>query len=436
LVWAALALAGPGASMPAQASAPPVAPTVVSLTFDDGRASQIRVAWPILAAHGDVGTFYVNSGTVGLTGRMSWADLRALSAAGNEMGGHTTYHANLLAVPPDEAAREVCDDRFELAAQGLHPVSFAYPYSRHDAAIERQVASCGYTSCRIVGHVVPGPHCVVLHECSESLPPADPFAIRTPLGVRSTATLATVESYVTQAESQGGGWITLVFHDVCDCSGLFHTTPAIFSGLLDWLAGEVSRGAVRLATVGQVIGGSYATPILAPPGAPRTGPNLLLDPSLEDDPLDPQDGELAACWRHVAEGGGHAGWQRVTPGHTGAWAVAETVTTSRRAALHVLVSSQDLGACAVASGPGISYELSAWYRSDVPVILAAYARSGLLAWRDLARSPAFPAASQWTHAVWDFSVPPGSVDTTAVAAGAGIADVGSAQYDDFSLVQR
>src|SRR4051794_9763249 len=81
-----------------------VGTTVVSLTFDDGRVSQIRDAWPILAVHGTVATFYVNTGTLGLTGRMSWADISTLAAGGNEIGGHSTYHANLLVTEPDEAA--------------------------------------------------------------------------------------------------------------------------------------------------------------------------------------------------------------------------------------------------------------------------------------------------------------------------------------------
>ena len=41
------------------------AETVVSLTFDDGIATQYNLARPLLASHGMHGTFFINSGNVG-----------------------------------------------------------------------------------------------------------------------------------------------------------------------------------------------------------------------------------------------------------------------------------------------------------------------------------------------------------------------------------
>jgi peptidoglycan/xylan/chitin deacetylase (PgdA/CDA1 family) len=405
--------------------------TVVSLTFDDGRASQIRVAWPILQAHGVNATFYVNSGTIGTTGRMSWNDLQALAVAGNEIGGHTTYHQNLLAAEPDEASREICNDRYEIARHGFEPVSFAYPNSKHDPDIERRVADCGYTSGRVVGNIVLAPNCVVHQACSESIPPLDPYAVRTPVDVRRTTTLATVESAITQAEAHGGGWVVLVMHDVCDCGGTYHTSPALLSGLLDFLAAERAHR-VELRTVAQVTGASYRPAHTAPDAPVSSGPNLFRDGSLEGTPIDPKHGEVATCWKHIADGGGRSTWSRVTTAHSGAYAISEIVTRIRRRALRSVVSTQDLGACSVAALPGSHFRLSVWYRSTVPVTLSAYGRNGWLTWDPLLRSDPFPPSADWALATWDFTVPPGAY--TGISAGAGLGDIGQALFDDFSLV--
>ena len=67
------------------------AQTVVSLAFDDGIATQ-NFARTQLASHGMHGTFYINSGNVEAPDNpyyMTWADVNALNADGNEIGGHT-----------------------------------------------------------------------------------------------------------------------------------------------------------------------------------------------------------------------------------------------------------------------------------------------------------------------------------------------------------
>ena len=229
--------------------------------------------------------------------------------------------------------------------------------------------------------------------CSESIPAQDPYAIRTPVDVRRTTTLATVESAVTQAEAHGGGWIVIVMHDVCDCGGTYHTSPALLSGLLDFLAAERSHG-VELQTVAQVTGASYRRAQLAPDAPARPGPNLFRDPSLEGAPIDPKHGDLATCWTHIAEGGGRSTWTRVTTAHSGAYALSEDVTKIRRRGLRSLVSAQDLGACSIPAAPGSHFRLSVWYRSTVPVTLAAYGRNGWLQWQPLAAQRPVPAVGR------------------------------------------
>ena len=74
----------------------PFRPTAVSLTFDDGDASQYGTG-SLLAAHHQRGTFYINSGAIDAheAGAMTWAQVGSLAADGNDIGGHTRTHVNM-----------------------------------------------------------------------------------------------------------------------------------------------------------------------------------------------------------------------------------------------------------------------------------------------------------------------------------------------------
>ena len=141
--------------------------TIVSLTFDDGTASQY---WALnqLSSRNMTGTFYVNSARLGTSDYyMTWKQVHDLSNAGNEIGGHTADHYDLPNSDPAEAQRQVCDDRANLLSQGFAPTDFAYPYGNFNSSTEQMVASCGYNSAR-TSLVAP-----------ETNPPGDPYALRT-----------------------------------------------------------------------------------------------------------------------------------------------------------------------------------------------------------------------------------------------------------------
>src|SRR6266568_3516910 len=128
--------------------------TVVSLTFDDGSASQYSTL-SMLSARGMNGTYYINSGLVGSSGYyMTWPQLHDLYNAGNEIGGHTVDHKNLTQLSTADATAEVCNDRTNLLNNGFSPVtSFAYPYAASNTSVEQIVQGCGYSSGRTVGNI-------------------------------------------------------------------------------------------------------------------------------------------------------------------------------------------------------------------------------------------------------------------------------------------
>jgi len=250
LVAAGLTVAG---SSPVALAA---APTVVTIQFDDGNADQFA-ALSILQAHGMTATFYVNSGPVGDSTHMTWTQLTDLAAAGNEIAGHTITHANLKHLKTAPARAEVCGDRVALFDHGFQPVSFAYPFGAFDDGTEAVVAACGYNSGRGVSGVNGR------RVFAETIPPLDAYATRTPPNVKSGTTLATVQSFVTQAEDHDGGWVQIVIHHLCDHCDPYSMTVADFTAFLDWLAPRAATGTV-VRTTAQVIGGPVQPPV--PPG--------------------------------------------------------------------------------------------------------------------------------------------------------------------------
>ena len=275
VITAILLLAAPAASS---------GMTIVSLTFDDANADQLA-AKSMLAAHGMHGTFYIPSGRVGTASFLTWSDLLGLQTAGHEIGGHTIDHVHLTTLSAADQKHEICNDRTALLTHGLAAMDFAYPFGDADSTTEIIVAGCGYTSARDIGGIVSPDGC---SDCAyaETIPPRDPFLIRSPSSVKETWTLADLKNAVTNAEAHGGGWLIFTFHHICSSCNTYQLMPRLSTQFLAWLA---PRAASRDHRQDRARGdGGHLTPVSG------GGINLLHNPSLETDAN--TDG-LPDCWR-------------------------------------------------------------------------------------------------------------------------------------------
>ena len=244
------------------------AQTIVSLTFDDGIATQNQIR-PVLASHGMHGTFYIIDGFVGANSYyMTWPDVDALNADGNEIGGHTVDHQRLPDLTPDQQRHEVCDDAAALRSHGYTVTDFAYPYGAGSTqpAVLAALADCGYLSARKLGDLRSETCTDSSCPYAESIPPPNPYGVRTPDWLARSFTLADLEGWVTQVEEQGGGWMPIVFHDICDDCAEGSVSLSIFTAFLDWLQPRADNGTV-VRTVRDVIGPppGYARPRGATP---------------------------------------------------------------------------------------------------------------------------------------------------------------------------
>jgi peptidoglycan/xylan/chitin deacetylase (PgdA/CDA1 family) len=241
----------------------------VSLTFDDGLTSQYEFA-PTLAKHGVKATFYLSSGAIdnrGGGGTMSWKWAQELGAAGHEIGGHTLDELDLTdpAMPDEEKVRQVCQDRARLVEQGLNPMSFAYPTGERDARTMEIVAQCGYDSARRAGGVNPaGPN------YADRVPPIEGrYSIRALPFAPGPITFADMRTAAENAYANGGGWIPMLFHQVCyqgkasydTCMG--RSRPVDAAALEQFLAWAKSHRGINIMPMTQVLTGGI--PDLPPP---------------------------------------------------------------------------------------------------------------------------------------------------------------------------
>ena len=121
-------------------------PTVV-MTFDDGCETDALVAAPLLLDAGFKATFYVIAERVGWPGYLSPAQLRALSAAGFEIGCHSMTHSYLDEVNDQQLRVELGEakDRLEQIAQ-CSVAHFSCPGGRWSRGLARSAAEAGYES--------------------------------------------------------------------------------------------------------------------------------------------------------------------------------------------------------------------------------------------------------------------------------------------------
>lgn len=130
-------------------------PKCIAITFDDGYASVVDRALPLLARHGWPCTVFVVSAEVGGTNvwdplappaRLLDANaLRAMHAAGHDIGSHTRHHVRIRGLDAGSARLELEQSRTAIAdLLGAPCTSLAYPYGSHDRTSLALVADAGY----------------------------------------------------------------------------------------------------------------------------------------------------------------------------------------------------------------------------------------------------------------------------------------------------
>ena len=137
-------------------------PGLAAVTFDDGMRNNHAIALPILSEYGIPATVYVTISFIG--GDSPWvgpggdgammteAELRALAAAGWELGAHTMTHPDLSTLDYDACLKEIEQSRAELERiAGVGVETFAYPFGRYGPAALAAVRDAGFLAAVTTG---------------------------------------------------------------------------------------------------------------------------------------------------------------------------------------------------------------------------------------------------------------------------------------------
>lgn len=124
----------------------------VVITFDDGWRDNYTRAMPCLIRHGFTATIFVVAGRIRTSPAfdrwdeyLSEEELRAMHAAGFEIGSHTWSHPRLTKLADDNVRDELMRSREHVARLlGAPPAWLAYPYGAFSARVERLVREAGY----------------------------------------------------------------------------------------------------------------------------------------------------------------------------------------------------------------------------------------------------------------------------------------------------
>jgi peptidoglycan/xylan/chitin deacetylase (PgdA/CDA1 family) len=117
----------------------------VILTFDDGKSDALDVVLPSLRKRDMRATFFIITGRVGEPGFLTWEGVRALAAAGMEIGSHTRTHPRLPDLADEAAEEELKISKSRLEAEIGRPVeALAYPYNSLRSHTEALTAAAGY----------------------------------------------------------------------------------------------------------------------------------------------------------------------------------------------------------------------------------------------------------------------------------------------------
>ncbi|MFI3269607.1 MAG: polysaccharide deacetylase family protein [Rikenellaceae bacterium] len=116
----------------------------ISYTFDDGYLDHYTKVFPQLQRLGIRGTFWLNGKAIeereaeakAGNPRMTWAHIKEMSDAGQEMSNHSWSHPHFKSLPLSEVRIEIeKNDSIILANTGRKPITFCYPFTQRTPEI-------------------------------------------------------------------------------------------------------------------------------------------------------------------------------------------------------------------------------------------------------------------------------------------------------------
>lgn len=119
----------------------------VCLTFDDGCATDLSIAAPLLLEKKFNATFYITVAHLGKRGYLTKTELRELAALGFEIGSHSLNHRYLGDLEIGDLKVELSESKNRLEdITGGRVEHFSCPGGRVNALVEQMARETGYQS--------------------------------------------------------------------------------------------------------------------------------------------------------------------------------------------------------------------------------------------------------------------------------------------------
>lgn len=134
----------------------PIPAGAVIITFDDGYADFMDLAWPLLRKYGFTATMYAVTGEIAGSNTwdhrfgeqlplLGWKDLRTLHDHGIQIGAHTVSHPMLAQIPVERAIREMLDSKRMLERRlDAEVTTVAYPHGDCSPRVFAAARVCGF----------------------------------------------------------------------------------------------------------------------------------------------------------------------------------------------------------------------------------------------------------------------------------------------------
>lgn len=220
----------------------PLKEAIITLTFDDGNASDYTTVRPYMNKYNFAGVSYVPPTFIGSEGRMTLDQLKDLYDNGWDIGAHGwshTYDLATEAIIKDEMIRPyewLVKNGFLRSADHM-----AFPGGITDDNIEAVVKQIYKTARTTAGVGI---------WALNTLPVMNPLRLKT-VDVTSSRTLTEMKAYVDKAIASKS-WLIFMFHDIKENpSGSGWNTPN-FQALIDYIAEKESAGDLTVKTMSEM----------------------------------------------------------------------------------------------------------------------------------------------------------------------------------------
>lgn len=215
-------------------------PKILLQSDNVGSLSTIEKMYPILNTAGLKGTVFVESGLIGVAGKLTLADLQTLYSAGWDLGNHTTDHADLTALTIDEAEANVLACGGFLSSNGFTRGAdhIAFPLGATNDTVSAMLERNGFKTGRKAT------------DRTQTVPVADMFKLDA-YTIKAADSLATVKGYVDTAINKGSTTILMI-------EGLADSSPAAqewltsnYQSLIDYIKTKVVSNQLDVVTVSE-----------------------------------------------------------------------------------------------------------------------------------------------------------------------------------------